>query len=303
MSDIVIGVDAGGSHTEAVIADRRLTELARASGPPGAVRPGHASAAAYAIAFTVREALARAGVTGPAAALVAGAAGTGRSTEREQLERALEGHKLARRVEVTTDAAIALESAFHTAPGIVLVAGSGSIAYARDAAGVVWRVGGLGWQMGDEGSGYAIGRAALSAVGKGADGRGPATALAQTIAAQAGTTSLDDLVTWTDAADRRAVASLARLVCEAADAGDAVARTIIDDAARELCAHVRALLQRCDDDAPVRVAFAGRLIAAGTALHRAVLECLARDVPRAEPAEAPVDPPLGALALAARLAG
>ncbi len=303
MKPVIVGVDAGGSHTAAVVADRRLNVRGRASGPPGAVLPGHTVAAADAIAFTVREALSAAGADAPAAALVVGAAGTGRTEERDQLRGALDGHHLADRVEVTTDAAIALESAFHAGPGILLNSGSGSIAYARDADGVVWRVGGLGWQMGDEGSGYWIGRAALTVFGKAADGRGPSTALSAALAGAIGAVSLDDMVEWAGRADHKEVASLTRTVCHHARHGDAAARAIVEAAGRELGEHVIALLHRFPGSRRVYVALAGGVLSSDSPVRDALLRVLAEEAPAARHVDVVVDPTLGALALAARLAG
>ena len=78
---------------------------------------------------------------------------------------------------VTTDIEIALTAAFGDGPGIVVVAGTGSVVLGRDPEGRMLRRGGYGWQMGDEGSGYAIGRAALGAVSRAHDGRSPETAI------------------------------------------------------------------------------------------------------------------------------
>src|SRR4030042_1026984 len=96
--------------------------------------------------------------------LVVGAAGAGREEERLALEAALEALRIAPRVHVTTDGAIALQSAFGDTAGIVLIAGTGSIAWARLPGGETARVGGLGAVLGDPGSGYDLGRAALRAV-------------------------------------------------------------------------------------------------------------------------------------------
>src|SRR5207249_10881432 len=109
--------------------------------------------------------------------LVVGAAGVGRDPERSELREALRTERVAEKIVVTGDLGLALEAAFAGGPGIVLVAGGGSVAVGRTPDGVVHRRGGLGWQMGDEGSAYAIARAALAAVGVAQDGRGPATSL------------------------------------------------------------------------------------------------------------------------------
>jgi N-acetylglucosamine kinase-like BadF-type ATPase len=300
-SEFLVGVDAGGSHTEVVVADEQLIIRARVRGPAGAVRPGSLPTAARAIVATVRQALGEAGVTGVPRALVVGAAGTGRAQERRALGDALLEAHVAHRVEVTTDAAIALESVFHQAPGILLVAGSGSIAYARDPSGVVWRAGGLGWQMGDEGSGYALGRAALGTVGRAADGRGSATELSAALARYTNAPSLDDLVQWAGAASPGAVAALAKLVQEAAQDGDRVAQELVAAAAEELALHVLVLLQRFPAEAAVPFALAGGILTPGFPVREALLARMADHAPRLSLVSQGVDPPRGALALAARL--
>src|SRR5690606_5741852 len=150
--------------------------------------------------------------------LVVGAAGVGRSAEREELRAALRTHELAGRLVVTTDVELAMAAAFGTGPGLLLVAGTGSIALRRDASGTLRRAGGHGWQMGDEGSGYWIGRQALQALSRASDGRGPATDLRERFTTALRLSSVDDLVRWSVAAAPGEVAALASLVQEAAGA-------------------------------------------------------------------------------------
>ena len=179
MPKILIGADVGGTKTAvAVSEDDKI--VGRADGPGAAVRPGRALASAGTIVEVVRRALSAAGrLTGDA--LVVGAAGAGRDPERDELRIALRNENLATSVVVTTDIEIALAAAFSDGPGIVVSAGTGSVAVGRDRAGKRHRMGGYGWQMGDEGSGYAIGRAALGAVSRAIDGRSPKTALSEQV--------------------------------------------------------------------------------------------------------------------------
>lgn len=303
MTVLLVGVDAGGSHTEAAVADQTLTLRARARGAGAGVGPGRIDAAARAIVATVRRALADVGVPDHAQVLVVGAAGAGRDEERSALRAALVEAGLARRVEVTTDAAIALESVFHDAPGILLNAGSGSIAYARDAGGVLWRVGGLGWQLGDEGSGYSMGRAALGAVGRAADGRGPSTALSRLVPERIGVGTLDELVRWAGVAGPGQIAALAEAVQQAARADDPVARQIVEAAAEALADHVLTLVRRFPAGAAVSVALAGGILSEGGPVREALETRLRDRAPQVTLASREVDPPRGALAMAARLRG
>ena len=95
---------------------------------------------------------------------------------------ALFGVGLAESIEVGTDVEAAFHDAFGDGPGVMLIAGTGSIAWARDESGVMHRVGGWGQHVGDEGSGYWIGHGARSGAWTGAeDGRSAATALRESV--------------------------------------------------------------------------------------------------------------------------
>ena len=301
---LLVGVDAGASHTEAVVAHDDLRVLGRQRGTPGAIRAGGAAAAAEAIHDTVRGALDEAGLDAPPDVVLVGAAGAGSEQTRTELREAL-AEMLGARVtlRVTTDAAIALEAAFGEGSGIVLLAGSGSIAYGRDAAGNVWRAGGLGRQVGDEGSGYALARAALGAVGRAADGRAAETELTDRLMRATATDSAAALLAWAHQAGAHEVAALALPVGEAAVAGDAVARTLVEQAARDLALHVAALVGRFPPDEIVPVALAGGLIQPGSPVRDALVALLTHDATQVDVSEEDVDPPLGALRIAARLAG
>ena len=298
MKLIVVGVDAGGTKTAAVVGDGH-TILGRAEGPGGAIRPGRALLAATAIADTVRRALSASGHL-KAEAIVVGAAGAGRNAEREELERALRSEQIANRVRVTTDIEVALAAAFGREPGIVVSAGTGSIAIARTADGVLHRSGGYGWQMGDEGSGYAIGRAALSALSRAADGRGPKTPLTQRLMAAIRVSDFDGLITWAANATASEVSSLVPTVLEVAAEGDMVAQGIVDYAARELTQLVLSLLPHFPENQPIQVAVTGGILSPERALRSMVLSRLSEDK-RLNLIKFSIEPALGALHLAEKM--
>ncbi len=299
MTGVVAGADVGGTKTTVAVAPSDGGQvLARAIGPGAALRPGRALASSSTIAELVRRALGEAGRL-MADVLVVGAAGAGREPERQELQAALRTEGLARTVRVTTDVEIALVAAFGDDVGIVVSAGTGSIAVARDRAGVLHRLGGYGWQMGDEGSGYAIGRAALGAASRARDGRSPATALESRMLEAARCGDFDALVRWAAAATPGEVASLAPHVLEVAAAGDPVAQGIADYAARELSLLALLLAERLQDGDPTPVALTGGLLETVPTLRRAVLAKLA-DQPSLRPVGEPVDAVLGAIVLASR---
>ncbi|HKT60019.1 MAG TPA: BadF/BadG/BcrA/BcrD ATPase family protein, partial [Gemmatimonadales bacterium] len=223
----------------------------------------------------------------------------GREPERDELRKALRGENLASLVVVSTDIEIALAAVFDTGPGIVVSAGTGSVAVGRDRTGKQHRIGGYGWQMGDEGSGYAIGRAALGAVSRAADGRSPRTALSDRVLAASRSESFDDLIRWAAGASPAEVASLAPHVLEIAAHGDPLAQGICDYAARELTQLAVCLVPMMDVEPPVGVALTGGLLSSEGPLRRAVLARLREDANLA-PIETRVDAVEGAIRLAGR---
>lgn len=296
MAKVLIGADVGGTKTAVAVSEEGKI-VGRADGPGAAVRPGRALASASTIVEVVRRALSAAGrLTGDV--LVVGAAGAGREPERDELRKAIRGENVAANVVVTTDIEIALTAAFADGPGIVVSAGTGSVAVGRDQAGKRHRIGGYGWQMGDEGSGYAIGRASLGAVSRAVDGRSPNTALSDRLLRATRSADFDSLIRWAAGASPAEVAALAPHVLAVAAEGDPLAQGIADYAARELSQLALCLLPKMELTPPVKVAVTGGLLAPDQPLRRALLAKLAEE-PAFQPTEMPIDAVAGALRLAA----
>ena len=270
--------------------------VGRAEGPGAAVRPGRALASSSTIAEVVRQALSSAGLL-IGDVLLVGAAGVGREPEREELRKALRGENVASSVVVTTDIEIALAAAFADGPGIVVSAGTGSVAVGRDRTGKRHRIGGYGWQMGDEGSGYAIGRASLGAVSRAVDGRSPKTALSDRLLRATRSDDYDELVRWAAGASPAEVAALAPHVLAVAAAGDPLAQGIADYAARELSQLAICLIPKMDISPPIPVAVTGGLLSADQPLRKTLLAKLAEESVF-QPKDSPVDAVAGALLLA-----
>src|SRR5512143_3890881 len=175
MIDLVVGVDGGGSKTRVILADAEGNHLADVTGGGSAMAPGRADHCADVIGELVRQAVQTAEVGQHLKVLVAGVAGVGREPEARALAVALEDLELADEVIVQGDGEIALSDAFGNGPGVMLIAGTGSIAYGRGPSRVLARCGGWGPAFGDEGSGAWIGRKSLGIVASAADGREPET--------------------------------------------------------------------------------------------------------------------------------
>ena len=306
MSAIVVGVDGGGTKTRVVVADESAKFLADIEGPASAVRPGGADRSAEVIAETVKRALEAAGVaTTLPRVLCVGVAGVGREPEREALWQALAGRELAEEVVVRPDATVALDDAFGDGAGVLLIAGTGSVAFGRSPAGVIARCGGWGPNIGDEGSGAWIGRRALSVVTAASDGREPETALTGAILTAAQVNEVNELIAWAAAATPAMLATLAPAVISEAEAGDLRSNAILSMAVEELVLHVRALARQLfmDERAAVPVALTGGLLRRGTTLRKRLEQRMKSAVPGAQLQGGDVDAARGAVRGALRFLG
>ena len=306
MTDLVIGVDGGGSKTRLILADATAAQLADVTGPGSAMAPGRGDHSAGVIGDLVREALRTAGLEGrKPRALVAGVAGVGRLNENRALTVALEDLELAAEIAVEGDGEIALTDAFGFGPGIILISGTGSIAYGRGPSRVLARAGGWGPAFGDEGSGAWIGRKALAIVASAADGREPATALTGAILTAAQVNEPPELIPWGIAANPKEMAALAPVVFNAASAGDVRANALVGLAVEELVLHIRALALKLfmDDRATVPVAFSGGLLQKGSLLRKRLEQRLKSAVPGAQVRAGEIVAARGAVRSALALAG
>lgn len=242
----VVGVDAGGTRTRARLADAATGRvLGEGAGGPGNALSVAPDALVRHLGEALRGALPPGG--GTAAAVVGGFAGGGPGGGRERAHAALtEALALvgvrAGRVEVRGDADIAFAGgAGNPADGLVLIAGTGAAAARVADRRQIRAADGDGWLLGDAGSGFWLGREALRAVLRALDGRGPGTALTEVVGELCGGLAKEDVVRFAYGAEPVRLAALSPVVVEVAGGGDAVAAALLDRAADELAATVRAL--------------------------------------------------------------
>jgi glucosamine kinase len=306
VSAIVIGVDGGGTRTRVLVADEQGREIVSTEGAGSAVRPGEAERSADLIAALVRDALAASDMNHVTPkVLCVGVAGVGRDAERQALWQALAARDVAEEIVVHADATVALDDAFGEGPGVLLIAGTGSVCFGRGPTGAFARCGGWGPIAGDEGSGGWIGRRALSVVTAAADGREPETALTGAILTAAQVNEVSELVGWAASAGPGDLATLAPVVLSVAEGGDLRANALVTIGVEELMLHIRTLARQLfvDERAAVPVALAGGLMARGSLLRKRLEHRLKSGVPGAQVRAEEVVPVRGAVRGALRFLG
>ena len=303
---LVVGIDGGGTRTRVILADAHGNVLARTEGPGTALSPGHESAAADVIKSLIADVLAIAdrSETRPAVCVV-GVAGAGQERAAQALWSALASRRVADDVSVQADATVAMEDAFGDSAGVLLISGTGSVAFSRAPDGRVERCGGWGPNVGDEGSAAWLGRSALSVVTAASDGREPETALGGAMLTALEMESLDELIPWAADATPAKLATLAPIVMQVASTGDLRANALISLCVEELVLHVRTLARRCfvDERAAVPVALAGGLLSKGSLVRKRLEQRLKSAVPGATVRTEEVDAARGAVRRARRLLG
>jgi N-acetylglucosamine kinase-like BadF-type ATPase len=268
---LLLGVDGGQSSTTALIGDEHGHILGRGEGGPCNHTTGAEGRAKleHAVSASVAAACVEANLD--AATVHFAAACFGMSGGPEDKQDILAGLLRADRLIVTHDAAIALAGATTAGQGIVTIAGTGSIAFARNAAGQTARAGGWGYVFGDEGGAFDMVRQALRAALRVEEGWGPPTVLHQALLDATASPNANHALHlfYTPDWPRSRVAALAPLVDAAAAQGDAVALRILENAAQELAmlaASVRAQLWRPGE--AVEVAYIGGVFASQRLLER-----------------------------------
>lgn len=240
----VIGLDGGGTKTECVLMDEGQRVLLRSrSGASNPFRGGVAAAVA-ALREAVEEALWEAkSVPREVVAIVAGLAGAGRPELAEAVRSGLRQAYPDSKVKVITDLEAAL-AAMEEGPAVVLVAGTGSAAIGRDAAGHVQRGGGHGAFIGDEGSAHDIGRKAVAAVLREREAGHADSALERRMLRELGYSSWEELKSLARDVVDGTYPRIFRVVLEAAVAGDPLAQSLLREAAEHLASLVGDLAGR-----------------------------------------------------------
>ena len=254
-----LGVDGGQSSTTALIGDASGRVLGMGRGGPCNHVSGEEARVRFttAVGGSVAQAREAAGLATDVAFEAACFGFSGSPADKDALVASM--FRIGQRL-LSHDAFIALSGAHAGQPGIITIAGTGSISFGRNAAGQVTRVGGWGYVFGDEGGGFDLTRQALRAALRMEEGWGPPTALRQALLQAGDARDANELMHkfYTQQYPRPRIAALSPLVDQAANAGDLVAQGILDEAAQLLAGLTSATRGRLFPPGEcVRVAYIG----------------------------------------------
>jgi len=296
---IFLGIDGGGTKTTCVIGDETSVLGNGTAAGSNVIRLGEAKAR-EALADAIGQACASANIK-PAQIerTCVGLAGAGRP-EISNLVRGILAELVSGEIEVVGDMVIALQAAFGDGPGVMVIAGTGSMAYGRNASGKTLRAGGWGFSIFDEGSGHWIGRSAIAALMRNYDETGAENSvLMENIQKSWGLNSREQLVLAANASPSPDFAALLPAVLSAADSGDALAQSILTQAATELARLAKIVIRRLfSDGAKVSVAMSGGVFSNCALVSQVFYNSLRSEYPNCAVNPAMVDAVQGALELA-----
>lgn len=296
-----LGIDGGGTKTTCAVGDATSLLATATAGGSNIVRVGEAQAR-ESLHRAVRQACVAAGITPRQVAhTCVGGSGAARP-ELAHIIREILAEIVPLSIDVVGDMEIALEAAFDTGPGVIVIAGTGSIAYGRDPRGRTLRAGGWGFAIGDEGSAHWIGRAAVSALLRASDRRDKAaqSSLAVALFKEWKVNSLSDLARAANSVPPPDFAALFRAVVASEDD---LAAQVLSQAGRELAEVAAVVTGRLfvqEQGGSVPVAMIGGVFRHAETVRLVFYNELRRLEPRVEINPRVVDPVEGALRMARR---
>jgi N-acetylglucosamine kinase-like BadF-type ATPase len=295
----VLGIDAGGSKTIALLAD----EEGRIVGEGRAGAANLQTEGELEVEKILHTVIERATDGRPLnlAAVCLGMAGVDRQDDALIIRDVMRRLGFRTNALIVNDALIALVAGAGSSPGVVVISGTGAIAYGVSHHGVAARAGGWGPTLGDEGSGYWIGRRALAAVMRDVDGRGPQTDLTRLVLRHLSLERPEELVAevYHQPQARRTIASLGTVVDGAREDGDPVAIDIMANAADELALAAASVISRLDmrgEQFPILLA--GGMLRESVWLSAELRRRMAEVAPRASVGPLTHEPAIGAVRLA-----
>ena len=301
-----LGIDGGGTKTRCVLADETTVLAKVMTGGSNIVRLGETQAK-EALRTAIRQVCAIAKISPDRIrAICIGAAGAARpeiAAKIRSILAELTPEIAHANIEIVGDTVIALEAAFGADPGVIAIAGTGSIVYGRDAAGRTARAGGWGFAISDEGSGHWIGRRAISAILSARD-QSLETTLTAMVLRSWKLTTIDELVQQANSTPPPDFPRLFPIVLRAADEADGIARDLLADAGTKLAELTSTVVRRLAPQASadtLPVATTGSVFRQSPLVRQVFYNLLQKDLPGIDVRQDLADPVDGALARARRL--
>ncbi len=298
-----LGIDGGGTKTRCVLGDATNVLATAMTGGCSVIRHGEQHAR-EALHTGIRQVCATAGISPDRiSAICIGVTGAARPEIAAKIRGILTElipEIAPTRIEVVGDNVIALESAFGAGPGVIAIAGTGSIIYGRDARGYTARAGGWGFAISDEGSGHWIGRRAISAILSAQD-RGLETVLTAMVFQTWKLNTIDELVQQANSTPTPDFPRLFPIVLRAADEADAIACELLSEAGAKLAELTAIVIRRLALHAPVAmlpIAMTGSVFRQSLVVRQVFYNTLQTGFPGIDVGQDIVDPVEGALARA-----
>lgn len=293
-----IGINGGGTKTDYIVTDSVLNTIFSSSAPACNLKKAGIDVSLTLLDDIISKILANAKIKSKdISGICAGFAGAGRSSDAENLkikfhELLIKKYQLNIPVVITTDIAITLEGAFNGEEGAVLISGTGSIIYAKDKKDIFYRAGGFGRIIGDEGSGYSIGRKGLAAAAKYFDSRGKENRLIKFLKEDFNVGTSEELIKKVYE-ENLEPSEFAPSVIKGAEENDETCRKIIEEETEELLLHIKAVKNYFKDK--IKLSFSGGVIAADNYFSRLLKEKIALRFPNVEIVTPQYQPEMGAV--------
>lgn len=301
----IIGIDGGGTKTDSVAADLNGNILFETRGNSSNLLIEGAENVTVSVLKLIDKFRKYLKINyNEIEIILVGTAGAGRKTDASKLKStflraAKEKGFRSKNFFVETDARIALEGAFSGKPGAILISGTGSIILGKDLYGNIHRAGGCGRVIGDEGSGYSLGRKGLQAASKELDGRGAKTAITKLLKDKFNISSQQELITQIYKRNFD-IASAAPVVISAAEKNDETALGIIHNEIDELLLHISAIKEKINMS-QFPLAFIGGLIANQNFYSKILKDRISEKFPEIELKNPDFSPAMGAVLMAKEL--
>lgn len=296
----VIGIEGGGSKSDLLMSDLTGKIVAQCSGGALNLYSSGTQAALANLAELIAQALAIVDTgIGQIAGICLGSAGLGRDQERQAVASFLRDLGMRGKLLLVSDAEITLQAALGGQQGVLLIAGTGSVAFSLNQDGQVRRCGGWGHILGDEGSAYDLGRKALQMALQAYDGRCSETLLLPMVMEYSGLNSPNQLVPYIyQNFDKARVAEFAPLVEQAAYREDAVAIRILQETTLAYYQMIKVLLEDLDQSAPIQVIGHGAIMEKSQVIYKSLIMKLSAEYPEIAFGHLTEPPVSGALSLA-----